>query len=493
MGSPAGAAGIGIKSDVRKERTQGLTPQRVGPIPPPLDGLTGLLVDLDQPTERMNPQTKLATKTKVDGPNVKPPKRDLLLGRGQETDEGEPQGGRAAPLEEKQTGGVDLEKSRLRRDHEAPSREKSNPDIGKVLRRDKIRLPQVDSQPQTEQQGQREGRPLPANRFGGRPDQQVVQIAMKHDPPGAEVRRYRLKNLGKNQRSRRKAKRKGTELVDVALDNYPKVLAEPRSDGYMKIRIREIQRGSPIPRLNCGSDTDGGLHLEGWNVQKGIQCAEVDHRPQRAILLGNQEEMAVKAERGRRPDSLEGPLVHQFGDMYPQQVGLLHRRAIRDGIEPRPLPSKGRRRREARSIAVGQHIEDPRVLSDGGPGRQILLEACANRPQIAASERIRQAPRQHLRENLTVTWKVRQTWEARAVVRNHPVPVPGPGAYLPPDPHGRHPCLERVDHESSERGPEAAPKEPTSAWRRPHRKTKSVGPAQSSGQPHQTGGWPKPP
>jgi len=103
MGSPAGAAGICVKGDVRKERTQGLTPQRVGPIPPPLDGLTGLRVDLDQPTERMNPQTKLATKTEVNGPNVKPPKRDLLLGRGQEADEGEPQGGRAAPLEEKKT------------------------------------------------------------------------------------------------------------------------------------------------------------------------------------------------------------------------------------------------------------------------------------------------------------------------------------------------------------------------------------------------------
>jgi len=304
---------------------------------------------------------------------------------------------------------------------------------------------------------------------------------MKHNPPGAEVRRYRLKNLGKNQRSRRKAKRKGTELEDLALDDYPEILAEPRSDGNMKIRIREIQRGSPIPRLNCGSDTDSGLHLKRWNVQKGIQCAKVDHRPQRTILLGNQEEMAVKAERGRRPDNLEGLLDHQLGDMYPQQVGLLHRRPIRDGIEPRPLPSKGRRRREARSITVGQHIEDPRVLSDGGPGRQILLEARAYRPQIAAGERTRHALRQRPREGRTVTWRVRQAWEARTVERNRPVPVPGPDADLHPDPHGRHPCPERVDRESHERRPEAAPMEPTAAWRRLHRKTKAEGPSQSPG------------
>jgi len=77
-----------------------------------------------------------------------------------------------------------------------------------------------------------------------------------------------------------------------------------------------------------------------------------------------QQEMAVKADRPRHPDDLEGLLVHPPGDRKAQQGVMLHRRPVHDGLEPRPLPGKGRRKREARSITRGQHIKDPRVLSE---------------------------------------------------------------------------------------------------------------------------------
>jgi len=96
--------------------------------------------------------------------------------------------------------------------------------------------------------------------------------------------------------------------------------------------------------------------------------------------------MAVKAERPRHPDDLEDLLVHQPGDRKAQQGDMLHRRPVRDGLEPRPLPVKGRRKREARSITHGQHIEDPRVLSDCGLSRQAPLETCPHRPQGTAGK-----------------------------------------------------------------------------------------------------------
>ena len=85
---------------------------------------------------------------------------------------------------------------------------------------------------------------------------------------------------------------------------------EPPSHGHMEESILEIQSASPHGLHYTQGDGLDGFHLEVRDNQVFVQPGEVEHRAERAIFLGDEEEAGEEDRLLKRcrmlPDDIPG-------------------------------------------------------------------------------------------------------------------------------------------------------------------------------------------